>query len=55
VNYTKGSLTKIRSKWLNKQKRWSEVSKRKPLDGEIKEGGLWTTQQVKKSTGRFFG
>jgi hypothetical protein len=30
-------LTEIRSKWLKKQKRWSEVRERNSLDKEIEE------------------
>jgi hypothetical protein len=37
VNCAEGRLTEIRSKWLKKQKRWSEVRERKSLDEEIEE------------------
>ena len=33
----KGRLIEIRSKWLKKQKRWSEVRERKSLDEDIQE------------------
>jgi hypothetical protein len=56
-----GRLTEIRSKWLKKKKRWSEVRERKSLDEEIEEDR--STRKVdhgqlskrKKSTGRCFG
>jgi hypothetical protein len=40
TNYAEGRLTDIRSKWLKKQKRWSEVRERKSLDEEIEEERL---------------
>jgi hypothetical protein len=37
VNYVKGTLTEIRSKWLKKKKRRSEVRKNNSLDEKIEE------------------
>jgi hypothetical protein len=37
MNCAKGRLIEIRSKWLKKKKRWSEVRESKSLDEEIEE------------------
>jgi hypothetical protein len=61
MNYMKGRLTEIKSKWLKKKKRWSEVQKRMPFDKEIKEERSTRNMdrgklsKRKKATGICFG